>query len=1150
MQVTLQIIRALIEKTPRDLPLYIHSVLSIFKQVLASKDVTLIEESLPTFETFCSHQDSVTLAANQEFMTQYLDIIRSYAKFASKDNPIQTKTTKSIPVLIRFRKAGLSAIRALAASEILNADTLKQMQIMIPPLLENIYTTDSRTLVKLGTTEEEQAEVEKQNALRRRQSTNVVRPKEEEVTPDPVAASGTVEDADQIAEQEVAVLALQALKQIFSSVPRSQLRMATEQVFGFTARKVRLGGSECKPDKLGNRQIDSWSATLFSMLCKWAPVQDRFVIVVSCSEMLIRSPIAEDDFERQRNLALIMGRLLGSEINFIGLSIMDILIGLLHHMLALLQVGRARTDSIASTSRDTSFTDLKGLTTSPEINRGVLSTSIALLEQLESCIGSLAVHIYYSDQVIDMVHAILIRLKPSLQSAVPLAVDAIENPMAAAESVGAGDKTHHHSYFASSAARMLALTAVKEIIFKANTKRDSRKSDLTSRTLLSVTQWEGTQWLLRDPGFDGRLAYAQALLFWMRYELKKVDLRVIDDFAQTKKDKKDASTGTNSLARRAVSNASQREKSPLRRKETFLQLLHLAIYENALSYADSECDILLLHLLLSNLTQKLGVNAVRHGLPMIMRLQEEIPNIESPLGKVHVGSLVHGYLWAVSFYFDFDNHPVGRMIESEIQRRTHHHSWTTSVRVPPLSLEQILQRAKSTEASALPAETIAHEALKPFDNREAFVSKIADGYSSALHSPPSSPPQSPVRSYSRPVVSGGLSRTASSMSAKPPPSLSQKAKDAMMEEWTREACIAATGKSDGSRTGSLSGSPTGTTSSKYHLTANGNPDGTHSPTKSQQMQARSLRPTSAAFGFVHLPGTAQSQHGRTRRASQSPTPLTTSSIPSAVRVEDLKAVLSGSQVIWPITSSGHDRHRSTVDYDHDDTASESMASYEGSEISLPLDAPQTELATTGEPLEHVDTQRTAIRVEREGSLTPRPLTAVSTIRPPSIVRQNSNPDDNVFTESDSQNRPLSIPPVPPLPMNINLKSAVPTLVNIPAPKRSIASSTTTSPTKQPSAYVGGHGGGKSSVPSSRPQSRKSVRLEENPVLYSSSKSLVSGAPSIHESSDHFDYAMMSPPKKGPRAAVNVGKLLDEIDADAGFGVGIGRSGLSASRPPY
>ncbi len=65
VQVTLQILAALIEKAPRDLPLYAPYVLKILNIILRSRDITMVESSIPTFEAFCEHQDGASLSADQ-----------------------------------------------------------------------------------------------------------------------------------------------------------------------------------------------------------------------------------------------------------------------------------------------------------------------------------------------------------------------------------------------------------------------------------------------------------------------------------------------------------------------------------------------------------------------------------------------------------------------------------------------------------------------------------------------------------------------------------------------------------------------------------------------------------------------------------------------------------------------------------------------------------------------------------------------------------------------------------------------------------------------------------------------------------------------------------------------------------------------------
>ena len=65
VQVTLQILEALVEKAPRDLPLYARNVLKILKTIIDSGDITMVEASIPTFEAFCLHHDGASLLADR-----------------------------------------------------------------------------------------------------------------------------------------------------------------------------------------------------------------------------------------------------------------------------------------------------------------------------------------------------------------------------------------------------------------------------------------------------------------------------------------------------------------------------------------------------------------------------------------------------------------------------------------------------------------------------------------------------------------------------------------------------------------------------------------------------------------------------------------------------------------------------------------------------------------------------------------------------------------------------------------------------------------------------------------------------------------------------------------------------------------------------
>jgi len=992
VQVTLAIFKALIEKCPRDLPLYAGAVLRSLRTILKSNDVAMVEDSVPTFEALCAHQDPASLTADQDYIRQYEEIVQLYSQFASKDAFSTTKAPISWPVAIRFRKSGLQALKAVASSESLGSETGRQLAVILPVILLNVYSDTGDYLRRLESREMEKEEHDRSEQLRRRQSISTVHTDED--VADPIAASGTTEEADKLAEEQAGMIALDALKHIFLGVNRGQLRLATFAVLKF------IGGHVKPQDSTRGTGIGNWAATLMAMVCSWAPVQDRYVILVSAVEALVRSPIVESDLERQLVLATVINYLLSSTINFIGLSVMDVLVGLISHTLLLLQLGGPGTAIMPHHQQNTAVLAGRDIsTTKPSGNLGGVVMEVVnepsqfrlqVLDTVKKCMASLAVHVYYTDQISDMVAAILGRLKPSANSGIPTTAEAIEDPVGASNAVASSASLHERGpqtdrFFSFETARLTALETVKNIISTANIRRPDGSTASVPRASVSVRAWEGTQWLLRDPSGQVRKSYVDALITWLMQEKKKEDLKLFDDFRKRERDS-DKST----LTKRAVSNASHREKSPRRGNNTFLPLLHLAVYENALQHLDSEADLMLLHLLLTTLINKLGINAIRSGLPMILRLQEDIQGVENPSAKVRIGCLVHGYLWALSMALDFETSTVGRIVHSEISRRSSKGLWVDNIRVPPIPLDRI--ETPHADPAKLPTNVVQTEALRPFDNREALVDRIADGYSTSLHSPPSSPPASPGRSMS-------IALNAPS-TLQPAPQLPYRVKEELLADWSRDVCIA-TNISDPS-SASMTGSRTAASAQHKNnylgvTIPNGNLDSaTNSPIPSPR-RAHS-RPPSLAYGLV---GRVASPH---RTHSPSRTPGSTSSVRSGVRVEDLKRVLSGSapRTSYSMRPPTNRNQISSVD----SSASESMISVHSLSDASFVTADHG--ASPSLQQQSFDASQTSAR--------PQTSSADSTTS--SSAKNAQHARDRAYSRD-------GVPPVPPIPDSLREKSLSP-----------------------------------------------------------------------------------------------------------------------------
>nr|POF15178.1 protein efr3 [Quercus suber] len=827
--VTLQILTALLENkivgSGSGFALIAPYMLRIIRDILQNtNDISLIEAGTVTWDVFCRHQDHATLAADSEYRELYEHVVDDFAKFATKGG-VKTlgRSAQAVHIqdAIRLRQAGLNAIKSVLASNVLAFETGRQsLNSVVPAILSNLQGDDAAYLEQLLRLSKK-SEDEEKAAVNRRQSMSTARTltgnTEVVPEPDPRAAEGTAQDADALAEEATAVLALNCFKTVFQTENRAQIRSATVSILAY----LRLTSDAIRPKTTENAgartATDSWASKLFEMSTAWTAVQDRFILLVTAVETLLHLPLKESDLRQHLLYTSLIDHILRSDLNLIGLSVMDVLLGLIQQTLNILQLGRAPMTAHSSSPTAQQDEELNRVPSAASA-RGISEIRLRLVVRLKDCIADLATHVYYTDQISDMILAVLLRLKPNTNSnGQPnqlATAAAIEEPKAAVSEIASnvasstslpsrGRSNSTNGYFSFDVARQIALETVKEIMNVANSHRAIAVGGVAdSRNPIPLSIWEGTQWLLRDPAALVRRAYVDALTTWLELETRRNDARIAQPKPKQKK-KQDATNGT--LARRAASNASARERQARKATSSFLQLLHLASYENAVQFAaTSESDILILHLLMATFVRKLGVNAVQSGLPMIITLQEEIARIDSPIAKVRIGSLVHGYLWSIIEVFECQQDDVGRNILAEILRRKQHRLWTRDVTYPPAPLVNI---APSTQFHKMDADFVAREELKPFDDRTALVDRVAEGYEHSVLSPPTSTPGSPGRNFSntlsRPTELSHL-RSSSWLGTKQEggrtvpvstksfydSALPRPVKDSMLAVWSKEECIA------------------------------------------------------------------------------------------------------------------------------------------------------------------------------------------------------------------------------------------------------------------------------------------------------------------------------------------------------------------------
>lgn len=977
VQVTLQILEALIEKSPKDLPLIAPTVLKILDLILRSSDITMVESSIPTFEAFCHNHEASSLFADQLYLRQYEAVVKQYATLASTRAP-QGKNKPSKPVALRWRNVGLEAIKCIASSDALSSVAGRQIDVVVPMILENLWTDNESFLDVLLQRANMEEKVNTEQLLKRRNSSATARTADEE-DPNPIALSGSAGDVDKLAEEETGVLAMQCLKQIFVVPNRSQINTATTALLKFIEERIVQDETVVKSSSGMDR---GWAIKMYGLVARWAPMQERYVILVTTMDTMVRMQLNDDTLRHHNVLTAMMGSLLRSDVNLIGLSVMDVLLGLLQHMKRLVQMPG---DPAGGTSKEMA---------TPASDRQ------ELFGRIQQTMGDLATHVYYNEQIVDMVSALLLRLKPPKSSSTTTSTPHGEQTDAETKS----DDNHLEALFSLTVAKITALKAIKLILKVANPKVKLSGSISLSRYSVPIEKWEGTQGLLGDPDGEVRKAYVDALLTWLDRETNKSDLIAREDISTKTKLSEPFSPMD---VRRARSAASYREKPSRKPKSLFLHLLHIAIYDNALQHLDYDSDIVLLHVLLTKLVMRLGINAVRFGLPIVFRLQEDIQEADTPQQKVRLGSLCHGYFWVLTEKFDFDASVVGRAIQNEIIRRRTKHFWVDGVQVPAPPLDNIgtpgVATARLSKISPAEAED---EALLPFDDRLSLVDCICTAYQEGSFSPPGSPAASPSRQFSQPIL-------GSTLSASPPADTSAQEiptsfREAMLFDWSREAAMMAIQAA--SKSVSLNGSRTGTNGTgRVRLGINGamaNGNGramNDSPFQStNDLRPRSQPAPEAGRTLAPLGAKVRKTSVRSGISGQ-PDSSTADGGAFVTSISHLKMVLSGEVEAPPLTAGIRDLSSSD----------ESMVSYDPStsEMSFNPPAPATANSNPADGSPPGPMRSRSISRERKGS------------DGASLGPLNSNPPSEAAPLLDEDGE--EVPPVPPLPSGIPGSSPAP-----------------------------------------------------------------------------------------------------------------------------
>ncbi|KAK9469360.1 hypothetical protein V1512DRAFT_256074 [Lipomyces arxii] len=605
VQVTLDITKALIDKCANDLNVYADFLISILTTVLNSNDLALCQYTSATFTAFCEHHDGGLLVDDKDFVRRFMELLELYMTAGSKS----TTPQDSGWTLVR-----LSAAKSVSASEALgsqNGQTRQQIQIIAPVILAELYSESDNNLLKLDS-KVTMLETPATDQRTPRTSTNTLHP----------AVDNGV-DTDDVSATSSSVIAMQALRRLFDTdndTNESQIRLATHAVVDFIMAHP------------GN---EAWARTMVDLMARWTPVQLRFVILRSLLEVMASISIKE--IKKHLVITTLVGSLLSSRVNLAGLLVSDVLHVLFSQILRLLNLGK---DAGAVEMRD------------------------QLLSQLVYAIGGLATHIYYSDQISDMVSEILVRMRPISN----MSDGGSSSPPQSSEPPSTATSYVHLDRYIRRDARtqrfnhkpalLVALKVVKEILKVANMMESGVK-----RNIVPLSSWTKTEWALIDQDADIKFAYASALLTYFSAEVDP-----------------DAS--------------GFKVKDGGRARTEFLAQLHLTLYDYCLQPGNGANDFLTINAILVTVADKLGLLGIMRGLPMVLRLQEVV---HSTLVAAHAGaadrpklparnlvsldSIILSYYGVVAKKLGVPE--LGARVAAEIAGRKASGQWDSGISVPP-----------------------------------------------------------------------------------------------------------------------------------------------------------------------------------------------------------------------------------------------------------------------------------------------------------------------------------------------------------------------------------------------------------------------------------------------------------------------------------
>ncbi|CAK9782783.1 unnamed protein product [Cutaneotrichosporon oleaginosum] len=470
--ISLVILHKLLTECKREIGLFARQALRAISAALDVKiyqtnkvDLEAVSRASNCFVAFTQGTDGGLIGVDDGLTSAYLEVVGKFAAFANSGPSGTVHEKGDDEDQSRARLLGLRGLTGASTSDAAfsSGEFLRQARIIVPALLALLHETPVAELKGLV-----------RKSRRRSALAPLITDAPAKPRPPPSLSEHVVGEKGPSAD-DVTSAAFRCLYELVAECHTSQASHVLDVVLVYF-------------DKHGAWRDVERCCIVAESLAQAMQLQSRFVVPTRLVELLVNMPDDQPPSDKHMSMLAMITTVLTSSVSLVGLAVTDILSSLI---------------SIIE-------------------RRVSLDANDAILHPLVACVSSLGTHIYYVDQINDIVEETTLQMmnvpatNPARQEILRVLIHCITGVMVAADR---GDAIEVEAR--ERPASPLPQDKGKAPALESPMVEMPRARDAGRRNPIAPEVWQETLPLLCESSYAVRAAYARALIFYLQTEMPR-----------------------------------------------------------------------------------------------------------------------------------------------------------------------------------------------------------------------------------------------------------------------------------------------------------------------------------------------------------------------------------------------------------------------------------------------------------------------------------------------------------------------------------------------------------------------------------------------------------------------------------------------------